>query len=56
MIEWFTTNWDQLLLIFVSVVTVARLVAKLTPTDADDKFIQKIIDFINLLALNKKQP
>jgi hypothetical protein len=31
------------------------LLAKLTPTEADDKFIQKILDLIHLGALNIKK-
>lgn len=53
--EWILNHWQELLLIVTSIVTVASLIAKLTPTEADDKFVQKILDFINLLALNKKQ-
>lgn len=55
LITWFSAHWQELLLIVTSTVTVASLIAKLTPTEADDKFVQKILDFINLLALNKKQ-
>lgn len=32
----------------------ASIIAKLTPTEADDKIIKKIIDFIHSLGLTKK--
>lgn len=49
MIEYIQNNWEQLMLIFTTTVTLASAIAALTPTDKDDKFIAKIV---NLLALN----
>lgn len=31
------------------------ILAKLTPTEADDKILKKVIDFIHLLGLTKKK-
>jgi hypothetical protein len=45
-------HWDDLLLIFTSIVTVASVIAKLTPNKWDDTFVARIVDF---LALSKKK-
>ena len=46
---WFLENWDAILVAITSLVTTASLIAGLTPTTKDDKFMAKIA---NLLALN----
>lgn len=48
--EWLMENKGQIWLIFTSIVTVASMIAKLTPTKADDQFIGKIL---KILSLNK---
>ena len=47
--DFITNNWEQIVFILTSIVTVASAIAALTPTDKDDKFIAKIV---NLFALN----
>lgn len=50
--EWIIENADTLLLIVTSTITVASLIATLTPTDKDDKIIKAVGKVINALALN----
>jgi hypothetical protein len=50
--EWISTHGPDLWMIFSSVVTVASLIAKLTPTTKDDTIVSSLIA---LLALNKKK-
>jgi len=49
--EWFIANWDVLVQALVAVLAAGSIIAKLTPTKWDDKWIGKII---NLVGLAKK--
>ncbi len=49
--EWIQNHWIDIWAIFSGIVTIASIVAKLTPNKWDDNFISKII---SLMALNKK--
>ena len=49
--DWIVAHSVDIWTAFASVVTTASLIAKLTPTEWDDKMIAKVI---SLLALNKK--
>lgn len=53
--EWIMENWQDLWGIASGVVTVASIVAKLTPTPADDAIMGKIVALIDLFALNKSR-
>jgi len=53
--EWITSNWTDLVAIVTAVVTLASLIANLTPTDADNKAIAAVIRVVNLLGLNIKK-
>jgi len=46
-------NWETILLIATGTVTTASIVAKLTPSKVDDKILEKLLDIINVLAINK---
>lgn len=54
MIQWITANAADLIAILTAVVAVASLVAKVTPTEVDNKVIAYILKFIDALALNTK--
>ena len=47
-------NAKDLLLILTSIVTIASVIVKLTPTDKDDAILAKIMPWIEKIALNKK--
>lgn len=53
--EWIMENWTDLWSIATGVVTIASVVAKLTPTPADDAVMGKIVALIDILALNKSR-
>lgn len=53
-LNWVIANWESLVLIITSLVTVASIIVKLTPTPKDDEFLGKILKIISLIALNKK--
>lgn len=52
--EWITTNLTEIIAIITGIVTVASIIAKLTPTEIDNKVIAKILQMIDFLALNNK--
>ncbi len=54
LINWVSANWAQIGVAVLAVVGAASAIAKLTPTTHDDEIVQKILDFLNALALNKK--
>ena len=52
--EWITTHWTEVLQAVLAVLGAASIVAKLTPTQSDDAFIDKILSVIHALGLTKK--
>jgi hypothetical protein len=52
--EWLTTHWLEVVQAALAVLGAASIVAKLTPTQADDAVVQKIVDVIHALGLTKK--
>ncbi len=50
--EWITQHGTDLWSIFTGVVAVASIVAKLTPTETDNKIIGAILTAIDKIALN----
>ena len=52
--DWVLENWQTILLIVTSVITLASVIVKITPTPADDAVLAKIIDFLKVIGLYKK--
>ena len=52
--DWLMENWQTVLLIVTSLVTLASIIVKLTPTPADDAVLAKIINFLKVIGLYKK--
>ena len=46
--EWFLMHWKDMIEIVLMVLGTGSLVAKLTPTTVDDKWIGKIINWVGL--------
>jgi hypothetical protein len=51
-INWLVTNKEVLVTIVTLTVTLASLVASLTPTPKDDTIVGKLYGLLDLLALN----
>lgn len=51
--NWVVANWEMLLIAVLAVLGAASAVAKLTPTEADDKVVNAILKFIHALGLTK---
>jgi hypothetical protein len=49
--NWITQNWTQIVAAVGGIVLAARIIVKLTPTPADDSFLEKIINFLKGLGL-----
>lgn len=45
-ISFIQNHWDELLAIIGGVVSIATIIVKLTPTDKDNKVLEKIINFL----------
>jgi len=50
--NWVIANWDSVLGIITGLITVASIVAKLTPSETDDKMIAKVLKVIDVIAIN----
>jgi hypothetical protein len=54
LILWFQNNGKDLVMIYTSLVTVASIVVKMTPTLKDDDILKGVIKFIGkFIALNR---
>jgi len=56
MIEYVTANWQELGMVAFAILGVASMIAKLTPTEADDKIVAAILKVVHGLGLTKKDP
>ena len=45
-ISFIQNHWDELLAIIGGIVSVATIIVKLTPTDKDNRVLEKIINFL----------
>ena len=52
--EWITANLTDIIAIITGIITVASIIAKLTPTEIDNKVVGKILQVIDFLAINNK--
>ena len=52
--EWIIANWESVVAIITGIVTVASIIAKITPTETDDKVVGFLLKFVDLLAINNK--
>lgn len=55
LIKYVIDNGETLIAILTGVVTVASLVANLTPSDKDNGWVAKVAKWVNYLALNFKK-
>ena len=52
--NWIISNWTEIVAAVGGVVLAARIIVKLTPTPADDSFLEKIVNFLKGVGLNIK--
>lgn len=54
-IQWIQSHWLEIGGIITSVIGIASIIVKLTPSETDNKILDKIIAFLSkYIALNKK--
>ena len=55
--EWVVANWQEIFNIAMAVIGVAKLGAKLTPSEVDDNFVGKAVKMLDVVGLvgNKTQ-
>jgi hypothetical protein len=54
LVNFVKSHLQDIILIVTSVVTIASVIVKLTPTQADDAVLAKVMPWIEKLALNRK--
>jgi hypothetical protein len=55
-ISWISANWPNILAIYGAVVACASVIIKITPTQADDAILAKVlavVDFFSTVAVKK---
>lgn len=51
-VNWVTGNWETIVALVGGVVLLARIIVKLTPTPADDSFLEKVVNFLKGIGLH----
>ena len=52
-VAWFTANWDDAIKVYLSIVGLASIIVKFTPTLKDDDVLKDIVRFMGkYVALN----
>ena len=51
--EWLQLHWNDLMVTALAVMGAFSAIARLTPTEADDRMAQKILNVIHALGLTK---
>jgi len=54
MIEYITSNSQDLVALLFGILGVFSIIAKLTPTDSDNKILEKIQKLVHTVGLTKK--
>jgi len=50
--DWIIAHWQEIVAVAGAIVIVARLIVKLTPTQADDAWLAKVLDVIGHIGLS----
>ena len=52
--EWIIANWTSVVAIITGIISTASIVAKMTPTEVDDKWVARGLKLVDFLAVNNK--
>jgi hypothetical protein len=52
--EFIQANWGSIVAIITGVISIASIIAKLTPNKTDDKVLGCILKVVDVLAINTK--
>lgn len=50
--NWFIEHWVNLLATVTSAITMASVIAKLTPSSHDDEVVDRLLKFVQWLSIN----
>ncbi len=50
--NWITSNWTEIVAAIGAVIIAARVIVKLTPTNTDNEWLEKIIGFLKGVGLH----
>lgn len=50
--NWLASNWLNLVAAATSIVTAASIIARMTPSESDDKVVDRVLKFIQWLSIN----
>jgi hypothetical protein len=53
--DWLISNWSEIIQIALAIVGAASLIAKLTPTEVDNRIIDVILKILHSIALNPRK-
>jgi len=54
--DWLAAHWSDIIEIALQVLGVASLVARMTPTEADNKVVDAVFGFVHFFGLTRKAP
>jgi len=52
--EWLQEHWKDIVDVITYVIAASSIIVRLTPTEADNKALDKTIKVLQLVSLNKK--
>jgi hypothetical protein len=52
--EWLQTHWKDVVDIVTYIIAAASVIVRLTPTPKDNAALDKVVKFLEMIALNKK--
>lgn len=50
--NWLAQNWLNLVAAATSIITAASIIARMTPSESDDKFVDRVLKVIQWLSIN----
>ena len=51
---WITSNWTEIIAAIGGIVLAARIIVKLTPTQTDNVWLERVVNFLKSVGLHIK--
>jgi len=52
--NWITANWTEIIAAIGGIVLAARIIVKLTPTQTDNVWLERVVNFLKSVGLHIK--